>query len=156
MYRRCIHSYKQRLKEHPTDFWHCTYLQDLQWNGMLQTKNLIHRLACNKHFLIGSCYRTHNPMLIYRWTLAYTVSDLLQHEVNEFVEQWSSHGISQSRSDCIGGIPDDLYDMPRYYGQHFVYCMHNWIPFVYSLQVWRTTSSPLMAMCGFKQCWMNQ
>jgi len=69
-------------------------------------------------------------MLIYRWTLAYTVSDLLQHEVNEFVEQWNSHRIRQSGSDCIGGIPDDLYDMPRYYGQHFVYCMHNvWIPF---------------------------
>lgn len=63
-------------------------------------------------------------MLIYRWTLAYTVSDLLQHEVDEFVEQWNTHRIRQSGSDCIGGIPDDLYDMPCTYGQHIAYCMH--------------------------------
>lgn len=55
----------------------------------------------------------------HRWTLAYTVSDLLQHEVDEFVKHWNTHTIHQSCADCIGGIPDDLYDMPQNYGQLF-------------------------------------
>lgn len=61
-----------------------------------------------------------NFIQIYRWTLAYTISDILQHEVDDFVQQWNTHTIRQSRADCIGGIPEDLYDMPQNYGRHFL------------------------------------
>ena len=56
-----------------------------------------------------------------RWTLAYTICDLLQREVDEFVLHWNTHLIRLSRADCIGGIPEDLYDMPQNYGNTMAY-----------------------------------
>lgn len=42
--------------------------------------------------------------------------DILQNDIDEFVQQWNRHRIRQSRADCIGGIPEDLYDMPQTHG----------------------------------------
>lgn len=53
-----------------------------------------------------------------RWILAYTLCDLIQLEISEFVQSWNVHPIRQSRGDCIGGIPEDLYDMPENYGEY--------------------------------------
>jgi len=46
---------------------------------------------------------------IHRMTLAYTVSDLLQHEIDEFVKHWNTHTICygtflESHYRC-GGLP---------------------------------------------------
>ena len=46
-------------------------------------------------------------------TIAYTICDFIQVEISEFVQNWNVHPIRQSRGDCIGGIPEDLYDMPE-------------------------------------------
>ena len=42
---------------------------------------------------------------------------ILERELNEFVHYWNTHRIRSSRhGNCIGGVPDDLYDMPEHYG----------------------------------------
>lgn len=65
------------------------------------------------------CYaRTHDAVnALYRWTLAFTMIGLLRQELQEFVNSWNSHIIRQSRCDVIGGIPEDLYEMPQNYGK---------------------------------------
>ena len=52
-----------------------------------------------------------------RKCLAVVYAKLIQKELEEFVYYWNSHRIRHSRKyDCIGGIPDDLYEMPVHYG----------------------------------------
>ena len=41
---------------------------------------------------------------------------LIEASLVEFVHYWNIHYICNSRHDCLGGIPDDLYAMPNYYG----------------------------------------
>lgn len=72
---------------------------------------------------ICSNYNIHLLILVQkilcRWTLAYTICDVLQAELDDFVQNWNSHPIRQSRADCIGGVPEDLYDMPQIYGNDY-------------------------------------
>ena len=47
---------------------------------------------------------------------------LIERELAEFMAHWNSHVMRASRNgECLGGIPNDLYDMPSYYGMLF-YC----------------------------------
>ena len=42
---------------------------------------------------------------------------LIERELAQFMEHWNSHTIRASRNgECLGGRPDDLYDMPSHYG----------------------------------------
>ena len=42
---------------------------------------------------------------------------LLTKEINEFVMHWNSHHIRPSTyAISPGGVPEDLFDMPDYYG----------------------------------------
>ena len=42
---------------------------------------------------------------------------VLRKEVDEFVMHWNSHRIRPSTyAVSPGGIPDDLFEMPEYYG----------------------------------------
>lgn len=93
------------------------YVQDLVWDGALQSKNQLHTSVCKITLL-----KVYDPYLYVTYTggpLPTLLSDLLQHEVDEFAKHRNTHTIRQSRADCIGGIPDDLYDMPQNYGQLF-------------------------------------
>lgn len=43
---------------------------------------------------------------------------IVERELREFVQYWNTHRIRPSRNgNCIGGIPEDLFDMPLHYGQ---------------------------------------
>ncbi len=46
---------------------------------------------------------------------------LIQRELDEFRKHWNSHHITASRGDCLGGIPDDLYEMPHHHGRRIQY-----------------------------------
>lgn len=62
-------------------------------------------------FIIESC------QFPYRWILAFVIGDLLQKEVDLFVQHWNSHMIRPSpHAECPGGIPNDLYDLPTCVG----------------------------------------
>lgn len=54
----------------------------------------------------------------YRFCLAYVIGKQLDNELQDFVRHWNSHVI---RSNCMTGsysaIPNDLYEMPNYYGK---------------------------------------
>ena len=52
---------------------------------------------------------------IHRRTLAFSVICLLRQKLQGFVPSWKSHCIRQSKNDVtvLGGIPDDLYEMPE-------------------------------------------
>ena len=53
----------------------------------------------------------------FRQCLALVFVPLLERELKEFVRYWNTHYIRPSRhGDCLGGIPNDLYQMPLYYG----------------------------------------
>ena len=55
---------------------------------------------------------------MYRKCLAVVFKSLLQHDINEFALYWNSHKIRESKQfNCIGGIPNDLHEMPDYYGK---------------------------------------
>ena len=54
---------------------------------------------------------------IHKWSLAYTVVDILQDEMEEFVLYWNSHPLRRNRiALCPHGIPDDIFEMPENYG----------------------------------------
>ena len=62
--------------------------------------------------------------IVYRKCLAVVFKSLLQNDLNEFVLYWNSHKIRESKHfNCIGGIPNDLYDMPGYYGMVYNYSL---------------------------------
>ena len=43
---------------------------------------------------------------------------IIERELRYFVHHWNTHCIRyNSKSDCPGGIPDDLFDMPSYVGE---------------------------------------
>ena len=56
--------------------------------------------------------------------LAVVFLPLIEKELGEFVHYWNTHCIRQSNGNCVGGIPDDIYDMPQHYGKqlHGLYC----------------------------------
>ena len=53
----------------------------------------------------------------YRQCLAIVFFGLLQRELQEFVLYWNSHTLRKNQVACCPqAIPNDLYDMPQYYG----------------------------------------
>ena len=42
---------------------------------------------------------------------------LIESSLEAFTHYWNTHRIRESRHDCVSGIPDDLFDMPEYYGK---------------------------------------
>lgn len=55
---------------------------------------------------------------VHRQCLSVVFHRFIESGLNEFRHYWNTHCIRESHSDCIGGIPDDLYDMPLHYGKH--------------------------------------
>lgn len=51
-----------------------------------------------------------------RKCLAVVFTPLIKRELDEFVSLWNEHKIRQSTGDCLGGIPNDMYQMPQHYG----------------------------------------
>ena len=48
--------------------------------------------------------------------LAVVFLPLIEHELCEYVAYWNSHKIrSSGQGDCLGGIINDLFDMPVFY-----------------------------------------
>lgn len=57
------------------------------------------------------------PFII-RQCLAIVVQPIIEQKLKEYHEFWNSHHIRSSRQgNCIGGIPNDLFDMPAHYGR---------------------------------------
>ena len=55
-----------------------------------------------------------------RYCLAYVFGDLLQKDIDEFVDDWNSHSIRKNRfSKGPFGRPTDMYDMPGQYGKYY-------------------------------------
>ena len=55
--------------------------------------------------------------VLFRKCLAVVFIPIIERELREFVRYWNSHRIRNSRrGNCIGGIPDDLFQMPLHYG----------------------------------------
>ena len=55
--------------------------------------------------------------LFYSYALTFVIVPPLTRDINEFVEQWNSHRIRPTTyASCPGGIPDDMFQMPEYYG----------------------------------------
>ena len=56
---------------------------------------------------------------MYRNCLAVVFLPILERELSEFVTHWNTHKIRPSKhGDCLGGIPNDLFEMPLHYGRH--------------------------------------
>lgn len=53
---------------------------------------------------------------VYRKCLAIIFFPLIEEQLRDFQVFWNTHRIRKSHKDCIGGIPNDLYDMPKHYG----------------------------------------
>ena len=46
---------------------------------------------------------------------------IIEKELQDYADFWNSHYIRPSRQgNCIGGIPNDLNDIPTYYGKNSV------------------------------------
>ncbi len=60
-------------------------------------------------------------MMLYREILRFTIGDLLENELKEFVHYWNTHRIRKNNQSLSpSGIPDELYDMPELHvvGKH--------------------------------------
>ena len=57
-----------------------------------------------------------------RRCLAFIFAPLLRRELDEFREHWNSHTMRYNRlADCpTGATPNDLYEMPDFYGKGFM------------------------------------
>ncbi len=88
-------------------------LQDLVASGLFQAHKRMDRLVSVQH-----ChFQVVTTIVIDRWLLAFVIVDLLQREMDEFVNHWNSHIIRPSnRAESPGGIPNDLYEMPSCLG----------------------------------------
>lgn len=47
---------------------------------------------------------------------------LIESNLASFVHYWNTHKIRESNSDTIGGIPEDLYELPSVYGEQSHCC----------------------------------
>ena len=45
----------------------------------------------------------------------FSFSDLLQIELNNFVERWNTHHIRSSKPNFLAGVPDQLFNFPEEY-----------------------------------------
>ena len=44
----------------------------------------------------------------------------LTKDIKDFVKQWNLHHIRPAAfASCPGSIPDDMFEMPEYYGTHY-------------------------------------
>ena len=50
--------------------------------------------------------------------LWFSFCGILQEDLDRVRNHWNSHYIRESRFDTIGGIPDELYCIPEYYGMN--------------------------------------
>ena len=50
--------------------------------------------------------------------LWFSFCGILQEDLDHVRNHWNSHYIRESRFDTIGGIPDELYCIPEYYGMN--------------------------------------
>ena len=74
------------------------FFQELEQEGLYNSSNDIHKKC-----------------------LAVVFLPLIERELREYVAYWNSHKIRSSRQgDCLGGIPNDLFDMPVFYGKHII------------------------------------
>lgn len=88
-----IESWWSQLRRHKTGWWIHVF-KEMEQLG-----------------LFDRVYDTH------RKCLALVFVPILERELKEFVHYWNSHHIRPSRhGDCLGGIPNDLYEMPLHYG----------------------------------------
>ena len=56
--------------------------------------------------------------MYYRDFLVVVFFPILEKELHEFVRYWNTHRIRyNSKADCPGGIPEDLFNMPLYVGK---------------------------------------
>ena len=56
--------------------------------------------------------------LFYRKYLAVVFLPLIEKELQEYIIYWNSHRIRSSRQgNCLGGIPNDLFEMLAFYGK---------------------------------------
>ena len=53
--------------------------------------------------------------------LAVVFLPLIEKELQQFMHYWNTHCIRQSNGNCVGGIPDDLHDMPQHCGIYNYY-----------------------------------
>ena len=64
------------------------------------------------------CILTRLCVHSYRFTLAFTFGNLLQRDLDAFVEEWNAHPIRKNRhAPSPHGCPNDIYDMPTLYGK---------------------------------------
>ena len=74
-------------------------------------------------------------IVYFRQCLAFVFADVLQKELDGFLEHWNSHPIRPSRNtESPGGFPDDLYDVPELFGMLLLLCIKHTaaINFMYS------------------------
>ena len=63
---------------------------------------------------------THSVMPLYSYVLRFAIVPPLTKDINDFVKQWNLHRIrSTAFVSCPGSIPDDMFEMPEYYGTHY-------------------------------------
>ena len=56
-------------------------------------------------------------IIIIRKVLAYCIVHLIKEELNNFKNYWNTHKLRHNRQSCLpSGIPNDLFDMPEFYG----------------------------------------
>ena len=62
--------------------------------------------------------------ILYRYALVFTLGNLLQKDLDEFVTQWNEHPIRKNRQTLSPhGCPIDIYDMPAVYGKDWLHCI---------------------------------
>ena len=50
---------------------------------------------------------------------------VIERELTEYMHHWNSHLIRSSKcGNCLGGIPNDLFSMPSFYGEKM--CIESW------------------------------
>ena len=90
-------------------------LQELEQEGLYNSFDSVHKYVCP---MLYTCHVLWH--LFYRQCLALVFLPIIEQELEEYVEFWNSHCIRSSRQgNCIGGIPNDLFDMAAYYGKLF-------------------------------------
>ena len=57
-----------------------------------------------------------NNNYVHRMCLAVVILPLIEKELGEFMHYWNTHCITQSSGNTIGGIPEDIHEMPQHYG----------------------------------------
>lgn len=91
-------------------------LQELEQEGLYNSIDEVHRYCCVTEHM----YMRIILFIFYRKCLAVVFLPLIEKELQEYIIYWNSHRIRSSRQgNCLGGIPNDLFEMPAFYGKQY-------------------------------------